>query len=197
MLTVLTALTGSAAIAMKPAELIEGPEGLSAYQKAGVIWHRVVITYNGDTILSKRLRMLDRGGEWDTEFMGRPVNVRCNTHNGYSLAIDCKLYGAKEIARITIPYVGAGELVSGPEGLTGGRVKHTFREQVIIDYKGERVAAGDLWLRDGVGEWRGRLEGQRVRVRCATVNDFTRIIDCRIYTTGEEAMIAHLRVPLF
>ncbi len=185
------------AFAFKPAELIEGPDGLSAYQDPGILWSRIVITYNGETILNKRLSTRYRGGAWKTEFQGQPVTVRCQTFNGFSLAVDCKMYGARQIARITIPYGKPGQLVSGPPGLSATRIEHTFRDEIVIRHNGTQVTSGDLWLRDGVGRWRGKIEGQPVRVRCATVNDFMKIVDCRIFTTGEDALIAHLRVPLY
>lgn len=197
MLGVTLALLTTLALAFKPAELIEGPAGLSAYQDPGIIWSRIVITYNGETILKKRLSTRYRGGSWKTEFQGQPVKVRCQTFNGFSLAVDCKMYGARQIAQITIPYGKPGQLVSGLEGLGAERIEHAFRDEIVVRYKGADLTNGSLWLRDGVGRWRGKIEGQPVRVRCATVNDFMKIVDCRVFTTGEDALIAHLRVPLY
>ena len=183
--------------ASRPSELISGPAGLAATQTAGALWHRLEITLNNEVLLSKRLRMRDRGGEWKMVLQGQPVRVVCKTINGYSLELDCMFYGPHRLASIVLPFDGPPSVTSGPEQLSAQRTSGAVKEDIAILWNGESIMDGSLWLRDSAVTLKGRIDGQRARTHCQTQADFTRVIDCHVYTPGRESVVAQLRVPLF
>jgi hypothetical protein len=88
------------AAAPRPAELIEGVPGVSGRQEVGFLHDRVVITWQGQDALSARLRLRDRGADFEGYLGGMPVRATCTTFNGFVLTLDCQVVRTLDAARV-------------------------------------------------------------------------------------------------
>lgn len=93
-------------IATAQGELLSGMEGIGGHQVGGLVYDKVVITYNGNPVIKSRLRLRDRGAKLRGEVNGMSVEGECRTVNGFNMDIQCRLYRAganEQVAYLHIP----------------------------------------------------------------------------------------------
>ena len=81
--------------AVLPANLAaSGDQAVSGYQQESWIYDRVIITYNTAPALTGRLRIIDRGANFEGRLGEREVSSVCTTFNGLTLELDCRVCAA-------------------------------------------------------------------------------------------------------
>ena len=88
-------LAASAPPAVLPINLAAGgDQAVSGYQRESWVYDSVVITYNKVPALTGRLRMIDRGANFEGRLGERDVSSVCTTFNGFTLELDCRICAA-------------------------------------------------------------------------------------------------------